>query len=121
MFVTFSIWAFLFESIEQEDQAPHIQKERYVTKLQTSHNTMQKTRPLFLNLEIIYWISELGRQKWSPCIPQIQRRIHMEKWQTYSATSYLRSQGAVQDDKIQVEKLKKMLDSDYVSNVMTLI
>ena len=27
MFVTFSIWAFLFESIEQEDQVPHIQKK----------------------------------------------------------------------------------------------
>ena len=27
MFVTFSIWAFLFESIEQEHQVPHIQKK----------------------------------------------------------------------------------------------
>ena len=27
MFVTFSIWAFLFESREQEDQVPHIHKK----------------------------------------------------------------------------------------------
>ena len=27
MFVTFSIWTFLFKSIEQEDQASNIQKK----------------------------------------------------------------------------------------------
>ena len=27
MFVTFSIWVFLFENIEQKDQVPHIQKK----------------------------------------------------------------------------------------------
>ena len=48
MFVTFSIWALLLESIEQEDQTPLIQNKDvsgYVTKPQTLHNTMQKTRP----------------------------------------------------------------------------
>ena len=29
-------------------------KERYVTKPQTSHNNMQKTRPQYLNLERFY-------------------------------------------------------------------
>jgi len=38
-------------------------KERYVTKQQTSHNNMQKTRPRHLNFERFYWGSVFARQK----------------------------------------------------------
>ena len=37
--------------------------QRYVTKPQTSHNNMQKTRPRYLNLEIFYWGSVFARKK----------------------------------------------------------
>ena len=51
-------------------------KERYViiiiiiiiTKPQTLHNTMQKTRPRYINWERFHWGFELGCQKLSPCI-----------------------------------------------------
>ena len=41
---------------------PHL-NERYVTKPQTSHNNMQKTRPRYLNLERFYWGSVFARRK----------------------------------------------------------
>ena len=47
MFVTFSIWAFLFESIEQKEQKDHV-PERKVCGL---HTTICKR----LDLDILIW------------------------------------------------------------------
>ena len=63
MFVIFSI--FVWEYRTQRPGTSH-SKERHVTKPQTSHNTMQKTKPRYLNQKVFYWRSKLGRQKWSP-------------------------------------------------------
>ena len=49
-------------------------QERYVTKPQTSHNNMQKTRPRYLNLERFYWGSVFARQKKTLCIKS--KRYH---------------------------------------------
>ena len=38
-------------------------KERYVTKPQTWHNNMYKTRPRYLNFERFYWESVFARKK----------------------------------------------------------
>ena len=50
MFVTFSIWAFLFECIEQEDQVPHIHKKG-MQQNRRLHTTIWKR----LDLDILIW------------------------------------------------------------------
>ena len=60
IFINLSI--FVREYRTRRPGIPHV-NERYVTKPQTSHNTMQKTRPRYLNLERFYWGSVFARQK----------------------------------------------------------
>ena len=60
IFINLSI--FVWEYRTRRPVIPHV-NERYVTKPQTSHNTMQKTRPRYLNLERFYWGSVFARQK----------------------------------------------------------
>ena len=45
--------SFVREYRTRKPGIPHVH-ERYVTKPQTSHNNMQKTRPRYLNLEIFH-------------------------------------------------------------------
>ena len=56
MFVTFSIWAFLFESIEQEDQASPIQKKDML-QIRRLHKTICKR----LDLDIFTWKDKFTR------------------------------------------------------------
>ena len=65
IFINLSI--FVWEYRTRRPVIPHV-NERYVTKPQTSHNTMQKTRPRYLNLERFYWGSVFARQKKTLCI-----------------------------------------------------
>ena len=65
IFINLSI--FVWEYRTRRPVIPHV-NERYVTKPQTSHNTMQKTRPRYLNLERFYWGSVFARQKNPLCI-----------------------------------------------------
>ena len=60
IFINLSI--FVREYRTRRSGIPHL-NERYVTKQQTSHNSMQKTRPRYLNLERFYCGSVLTRQK----------------------------------------------------------
>ena len=60
IFINLSI--FVWEYRTRRPVIPHV-NERYVTKPQTSHNTMQKTRPRYLNLERFYWGSVFARKK----------------------------------------------------------
>ena len=52
IFINLSI--FVREYRTRRPGIPHLNK-RYVTKPQTSHNNMQKTRSRYLNLERFYW------------------------------------------------------------------
>ena len=65
IFINLSI--FVWEYRTRRPVIPHV-NERYVTKPQTSHNTMQKTRPRYLNLERFYWGSVFARKKKTLCI-----------------------------------------------------
>ena len=65
IFINLSI--FVWEYRTRRPVIPHV-NERYVTKPQTSHNTMQKTRPRYLNLERFYWGSVFARKKKKLCI-----------------------------------------------------
>ena len=63
-----NVWDFLNLSIFVRDYSTRSpgtshSKERYVTKPQTSHNNIQKTRPRYLNFERFYWGSAFARQK----------------------------------------------------------
>ena len=60
IFINLSI--FVWEYRTRRPVIPHV-NVIYVTKPQTSHNTMQKTRPRYLNLERFYWGSVFARQK----------------------------------------------------------
>ena len=64
IFINLSI--FVWEYRTRRPVIPHV-NERYVTKPQTSHNTMQKTRLQYLNLERFYWVSVFARQKKTLC------------------------------------------------------